>query len=202
MKIQELNTVFICPDHDAKYRERKEHMVRLLTDIGIKQFSHYKSSTEKYPKCLISAMINVLNMNMNDEPILMLEDDVEFTGIKNIDIPSDCDALYLGISKSGGSKTINSHDGPSIFLPYNKTQVKVVNMLSHHAVLYVTKKYKKAVVEELEKYIDQVYHSDVVISRLHEKYNIYANRIPLFYQSRYYGNVIHVEDATKFAIKI
>lgn len=201
MKLQDINTVFICPDHNEKYRERKEHMVKLLTDIGVKNFSMYKSPTENYPKCLISGMIDVLKGHMDDEPLLMLEDDVEFTGSDTFDIPLDCDALYIGISKSGGSKTINLHDGDSIFAHYNDTQVKILNMLSHHAVLYMTKKYKQAVVDELEKYLNrESYYNDVIISRIQPNYNIYANKIPSFYQSRHYGNVIHVENCTKFVI--
>ena len=65
MKIQDLKVVYICPDHNEKYRARKEHMDALLTRIGIRQFEHFKSSTGAYPDCLSQATIDILKANMD-----------------------------------------------------------------------------------------------------------------------------------------
>ena len=80
MKIQDIKTYFICPAHNEKYKERAQHMKSLLTSLGFKNWIHWTSGTENYPSCLTQAMLSILQENMNNEPILILEDDVEFTG--------------------------------------------------------------------------------------------------------------------------
>lgn len=197
--ISSIKTVFICPDHNEKYKQRKEHMVDLLTNkIGIKNFSHYKSNTNNYPACLGEATIDILEQNMNDEPLLLLEDDVEWTGLRVFEKPVNCDAIYLGISECAGSFTENRDDGLSIFELYSKSQLRVLNMLATHSIIYISKKYKEAVVNQLKKNID--WHTDVKISRIQSGFFVLAQRIPFFYQSAKFGNVQHVENVTKFTL--
>ena len=184
MKLQDINTVFICPDHNEKYQKRKEHMIQLMEEIGIKKYYHYKSSHEGNPiVCLTKSNIDVLKQHLDDEPLLLLEDDINFTGIDSFDIPPYCDAIYVGISMQGGSIIYNCNDGRSTFEPFNENQVKITNMLSTHAILYVSKRYKQAVIKELEKCGDYPFYNDVIMSRMQSKYNIYANKKPSFYQS-------------------
>ena len=198
--ISNIKTVFICPDHNEKYNQRKEHMINLLTKIGIKNFSHYKSNTNMYPRCLTEANIDILEQNMNDEPILILEDDVEWTGISVFE-PLNCDAIYLGLSRCGGSRTSNTDLGvdSSVFqLIESNSQLRVINMLATHSIIYISRRYKQVIVETLKKNLDC--HMDVVISRIQSDFMILANKIPLFYQSSGFGNVQHVENMTKFTL--
>ena len=198
--ISNIKTVFICPDHNEKYNQRKEHMINLLTKIGIKNFSHYKSNTNIYPRCLIEANIDILEQNMNDEPILILEDDVEWTGISVFE-PLNCDAIYLGLSRCGGSRTSNTDLGvdSSVFqLIESNSQLRVINMLSAHAIIYISRKYKQDIVEQLKNNLDV--YNDIIISRIQSNFMILANKIPLFYQSSGFGNVQHVENMTKFTL--
>ena len=191
-----VKTVFICPDHNEKYEKRKNHVNELLTRIGIKNFTHFKSGTESYPSCLSLATVEILKCHMDDNPILILEDDVEWTGIYNFNISSKCDAIYLGLSKSAGHATENIHEGSFQFLDLNTPQVKVINMLGGHAVVYITQKYKQAVVDILLS--NNLYYNDVLMSTIQKKYNVIANKIPLFFQSQIYdGN----EEKTKFFLK-
>ena len=97
-------------------------------------------------------MIAILEANLNDEPILILEDDVEFTGQDEVDL-SNADAVYLGVSKDGASMTQNTHDGPCMYEPIitSPERVRVTNMLSLHAKVYISKVYKIAVIEALKK---------------------------------------------------
>lgn len=60
MRIQEFKAIFICPAHNEKYMARKEHMESLLRSNGFTKIEHYKSGTENYPKCLLSAYIDIL----------------------------------------------------------------------------------------------------------------------------------------------
>lgn len=203
MRLVDIPIIFICPDHNEKYHARKEHMVKLLNSIGFKNIIHHKSGNESYPKCLVKANIDILTQNLNDEPIILIEDDVEtFLYIDSnfeLDIPEDTDAFYLGFSKSGGHKTLNSHDGWSQIEKISDKHIRILNMLTTHAILYKSKSYKQRVIKELEKVIENPsYYNDVVIARLHPEYKIYGYHYPLFYQSIKWGNVEHTENFTKF----
>ena len=93
MKIQQLKTYFICPSHNEKYKERQHHMDSLLKKIGFQTFIHHQSGTENYPRCLSEAIIQILKANLNNEPVLILEDDVEFTGKDDVYFDSETDAV-------------------------------------------------------------------------------------------------------------
>jgi hypothetical protein len=199
MNIVDFKTIYICPDHNDKYHTRKIHMDNMLNTIGFKNFIHYKSSTENYPTCLNRATIDILENNL-DTPVLILEDDIEWTGINDIIFEPTVDAIYLGLSKSGGHPTDNIHLGDSVFETWSDTQVKVINMLSGHAILYISRAYKKAVIELLKNNI--VYYNDVLLSRLQPKFTVLANKKPIFYQSSKFNIGTHEENWTKFEINI
>jgi hypothetical protein len=203
MKVVNIPVIFICPSHNEKYLAREKHMYELLHTIGFKSITHYKSGTEEYPTCLVNATIDILNKYMDDEPVIILEDDIEIYKDLNsettIDLPEDSDAFYLGFSKSGGSKTHNSDEGPSDIKKISDTYIQIFNMLGAHAILYKSKKYKERIIKELT-IIKKIkgYYNDVVMSRLHPDYNIYGFHYPLFYQSIKWGNVQHTENFTRF----
>jgi hypothetical protein len=182
MRLQDLKVVYICPDHNDKYRARKTHMESLLTQIGFTNIEHFKSSTEDYPDCLSKANIEILTKYMN-EPVLILEDDVDFTGVNEFNLPEDADAIYFGLSIAAGHATQNHADGSSRYTPYSESQVRIQNMLATHAILYNSPAYKKAVIQIISEHRGQRYHMDVLISRLHPKFFVLANKQPSFYQS-------------------
>jgi hypothetical protein len=203
MKLIDIPVVFICPDHNEKYHSRKVHTVELLNKIGFKTIIHHKSGNESYPKCLVKANIDVLTQYLNDSPVIIIEDDVElFLDLNSeteFDMPEDTDAFYLGFSKSGGHKTLNSHDGWSQVQMISNKHIRILNMLTTHAILYKSKSYKQRVIQELGKVLENPsYYNDVVLARLHPLYKIYGYYYPLFYQSVKWGNVQHTEDYTKF----
>lgn len=199
MKITEFKTFYICPDHNDKYRARKVHIDKLLTQIEIKDFTHYKSSSNAYPDCLSEATIDILQNNL-DTPILILEDDIEWTGIEEIDYDQSCDAIYLGLSKSGGHPTENIHLGCSQFENWSSTQVRVKNMLTTHAILYNSRKYKEDVITILKNNLGNNYYNDVLISRIQNNFTILANKNPIFFQSSKFNNTTHEEEWTRFNI--
>ena len=202
MKLVDIPVIFICPDHNEKYHARKEHMVELLTKIGFKSITHHKSGNQSYPTCLLEAFIDILKMYLDDTPIIVIEDDVEpFLDLKSeteFFMPEDTDAFYMGFSHSGGSKTLNSHEGSSKIKKIDQTHIRILNMLTAHAILYKSRRYKQRVINELTNLLDKpFYHSDVIIARLQPEYNVYGYHYPLFYQSAKWGNVQYTEDATK-----
>lgn len=199
MKLQDLCIVFICPDHNEKYHERKLHMETLLKNLGCKYVTHYKSGTENYPACLTSATIDILESHM-DIPVLILEDDVEFTGVDTFELDTDVDAIYLGLSVYGGHPIENSRYGTACFTTYSDRQIRVLNMLSSHAIMYISPRYKRAVIDLLSPYKDISYYNDVLLSRIQENYHILANKKPSFYQSARFNVGFNEENATKIEL--
>lgn len=75
-------------------------------------------------------------------------------------------------------------------------------MLATHAILYNSRKYKEDVINMLKSNLGNKIHTDVLISRIQSNYLILAQKSPIFYQSAHLGNLIHVENWTKFEIKV
>ena len=199
MRIQDFKVVYICPDHNEKYHARKLHMDSMLDTLGFKDVVHYKSGTDGWPKCLNDATVNILTTYMN-EPILLIEDDVEFTGVSEFEFVHGADAIYFGLSRSAAHPTINVNAGESIFKPYSTTQVRVINMLSAHAILYITPRYKQAVCDTIR--VNPVTcFNDIAMTRLQPKYRILANKMPSFYQSAKFNAPGYNEAYTRFALQ-
>lgn len=199
IQFSEITAVFICPAHNEKYLARKAHMEALCAELGFKEVIHWKSGTEAYPDCLNKATIDILEYFAN-RPVLLLEDDVDVQGLREFDIPEDADAVYLGLSKCAGSKTINQWQGESQFAPYSDSQVRVLNMLSGHAIYYHSAGYKRVVAEYLRSYTGTKYYNDVPISRLQPCFRVYANKKPLFYQANRFNAPHDLEAVTRFEI--
>jgi hypothetical protein len=201
MKLLDIPVVFICPDHNEKYRTRRDHMFSLLKNTGFRNVTHFKSGTEAYPACLVNATIDILKSHLDDNPVLILEDDIEL--FKQFDMetefkhPPDCDAFYLGFSMDGGSRTINLHDGPSIVQKVSDTHIRILNMLGGHAIVYISKTYKQQLISSLLSHTG--YYNDVVMSRIQPDFKVYGYHYPLFYQSAIFGGA---ESRTKFEFTI
>ena len=205
MLLLDIPVIFICPDHNEKYRERKEYMFTLLLNMGFKDVTMFKSGNESYPLCLVQATHDILETKLDDKPFLLFEDDIELSEWvtdMNIEIPEDTDAFYLGLSKYATSYTENCSIGyNSVSIEsISEKHVRILNMLSTHAILYISKRYKEAVMNAMKNIIDtnSGYVNDVLIARLHKDYKIYAYKYPFFFQSDKLGNPWHVKDATNF----
>jgi hypothetical protein len=196
MRIQDFKVVYICPDHNEKYHARKVHMDTMLAAVGFKDIVHFKSGTERYPRCLADANIEILSRYPN-EPILILEDDVEFTGVSDFDFVYGADAIYFGLSTCGSHATLNYNDKDAVFTPYSANQVRVQNMLGCHAILYISPQYKLAVINKLKEYTG---HIDIAVTRIQPNFRILANRRPSFFQSAKFNAPDHLDSYTNFII--
>ena len=183
--LRSISTVVISPDV-GKYVARKINTMALLTKLGFTNVSHYKSRAtmpgEMYTKCLVDANIAILSRGEN--PVLIIEDDIhtDVNTLVNFKIPDDADALYFGISSCAGDSTLNMFNGQSIVEFYDKTWSRVINMLGTHAILYLSKRYKEAVVNKFLA-LGNYDHADVCISRIQKNFNVYCLNNPLFYQA-------------------
>jgi hypothetical protein len=204
MLLIDIPVVFICPDHTEKYIARNAHMKSLLTRIGFKTIIHHKSGNEQYPLCLAKATLDILSEYLDDSPVLVIEDDVDL--YEDIDssfelsYPDDTDAFYLGFSKWGSHPTENRHDELAKFQVINEKYIRILNMLSTHAIVYISKVFKEHVIAEMKNIVDNSYttHTDVAISRLHSSHTIYGYKYGLFFQSKIFGNPIETEISTKY----
>ena len=190
MKLCDIKVIFICPNHNDKYKARKNFTETLLQKIGFTSIIHYTSGHDTYPRSLISATINILKAYL-DEPILLLEDDCGFTGIDDFEFIPEADAIYFGLSRSAGHPTQNIDLGESKFISYSPNYVRVINMLSGHAILYISRGYKEAVIKILTD--NMSFYNDVLMSRLQSSYLILALKKPIFFQAAIFNNTSHEE---------
>jgi hypothetical protein len=133
-------------------------------------------------------------------PCLVLEDDAHPTSWYKNDfiIPDDSDAFYLGscvnfLCKDWEEKSI-LHD---VLWNYD-IQVedisdylyKVKNMLTAHAIVFVSDKYKEICYNSLKYNINNNMHSDVIFAHLMNQYNVYLNKKPAFFQNCHDENIV------------
>jgi hypothetical protein len=121
-------------------------------------------------------------------PLLILEDDIASTAdyVDTISIPNDTDAIYLGTSSSGTLECYDHvHCSNSVVAEtVCDGIVRVWNMLSSHAIVHLTKSWREGVIEELTKaIIDDNIPMDVGLVKVQARFNVYALRRPVFYQS-------------------
>jgi hypothetical protein len=202
MKLTDIPVIFICPDHNEKYAQRKEHMFTLLHKLGFKDVSMFKSGKGEFPMCVAKDTYDILSSRMDDHPFILLEDDVEATEWSNLDmdinIPENTDAFYLGFSRLGASYIYNTNNGyDTVEIKHiDDTYIKIINMLGTHAIMYVSEKFKNKVRNLMKSSMTDGIISDINIARNQKDYNIIAYKYPFFYQSEHLGNNYWAKNVT------
>lgn len=122
-------------------------------------------------------------------PVLILEDDARLNpkaaARRTVyTIPDDTDALYLGTSlygRVGKGETILKG---ALSFSHSNMYLRIFNMLSLHAVLYISDKYKKHVINLLNDFIkNPIGGMDDRIAETMWRYNVLALRTPIFFQN-------------------
>lgn len=190
MQIDLQNTKIVCISL-KKSIERRNNFKELAERLNFKNWCFYDGveTGDHIEGCALS-QINVLNDNLNNDPILILEDDVcDSQYYKNIvDVPADCDAIYFGYSNWAADPIrakMSMLDSPASATKKNNFY-QIKNVTSAHAILYISKKYKEACAIEAKKYLYELSgnrHCDVVYAKLQNKFNVYATPQPYFYQN-------------------
>jgi hypothetical protein len=72
-------------------------------------------------------------------------------------------------------------------------------MLGTHAILYITPRYKQAVIDKLKVAMG---HTDIAITRIQPKFRILANKYPSFFQSANFNAPGHDNSITYFHLTI
>ena len=170
--------------------EKNENMQRILTECGFENIQRIEGIDRSDNPIAGCGLAHLKALDELEPPFILLEDDCQVKNFRPvIDIPDDADAVYLGISSWG---RMNSHSGPNV--QYEKIDgdlYRVYNMLSGHAILYLTKEY----VDICQRvcyhygYVTEEYH-DIGFAEIQRFYNVYTFNEPMFYQmSGYHGTV-------------
>jgi hypothetical protein len=132
--------------------------------------------------------LRALRMSTRGRPLVILEDDVEVSEFFSpvIDLPADADAVYLGASVYGAIDIVD-YVGFTQMLAADFVDddlLRVYNLLSTHAILYLTDRFKQAAVESiLSSLVDHDWEHDKGMAKLQETFTVYALRRPMFFQA-------------------
>ena len=120
------------------------------------------------------AHLAILKQSDVSVPFLVLEDDCEFTDKFHYgyELPEESDAVYLGVSGFGIRPPGSIGTGTGIwkgvrFTRFGANYLRVFNMLSGHARLYLTETYREAVKDKATFYCEQGRRMDGVQASLH-----------------------------------
>jgi hypothetical protein len=199
----DLRTIEIVYLHGPHRPERKEHMEKMLKEAGLQGECHV-GYCDKGRHSGVLGLIELFKKRLEGEfrPFICLEDDCNTTPWFRhvIDIPEDADGVYLGISKWSMhphfDQAIMAYQGGP--LDQCPEVVRLVNMLSNHAVLFLTRRWAESCLADYQK--TATWESpdyDILQSRNQFSFNIYALKRPVFYQCKEMGG--H-EEATLFIL--
>jgi hypothetical protein len=133
-------------------------------------------------------------------PVLVLEDDAIPTAHfrANVTVPSDADAVYLGLSSCSISP---DKDEFQLGACWKETPllavVRVLNMLSLHAILICSRRYAVFMAKATAYAAGKNIAWDIPVARRMHRFNVYAPRSPFFYQD---GRVGGNEAATRVSL--
>jgi hypothetical protein len=156
-------------NYGFKYSYRKSARVLPAPPGTIPSNAHYVGCAQSH--------IDILDDQKYETPLLILEDDAEFSDCFDpvIEIPDDSDGIYLGISTGN----INYQTKK-----YNENYLRIGGILATHAILYVTESFKKDMSDVAKHCIDNLRQPwDVGASQLQFYRRVYTPNKPYFYQS-------------------
>ena len=183
LDLRDIPVVYINMDKDVDKRKRIENHIDRLgfkTKIRVPGVVHQDGARAGCALAQHNALHEI------DPPFIILEDDATpFDYNPIISIPDDADALYLGISSWG---RMNSHSGPFVQWEYYFKEVdinllRVYNMLSTHAILYLNLEYISVCKKIAYHHHEINEHVDIGFTDIQKYYNVYAFNQPLFYQT-------------------
>ena len=172
--LKTVNSYFISPC-EGKYKQRCEKTKTLMKDMIGNKFIKHEKSGNKYPDSLNDAHVNILRKNVDDVPVLILEDDVKWDGTMELEVPNDADAVYLGNSNRGNTLL----KWPSLS-KFDSKYYRVYSMRATHAIIYISSRYKIAAANSIE---NGGVVLDESLANIQKNYKIYTRDKPVFYQA-------------------
>ena len=177
MKLNEIKTYYINLDKDEEKRESMEKMLSSL-NFNYERFPAVQEEwgCEKSHYKLLSEGLHA--------PFIVLEDDCSLKNeVIDIGVPDDIDFMYLGVSGFG---YYNGNISAVLYKQITEEVSRVYNMLSTHAMLYLTDNYAD-MVKDVAHYCayKSNQHFDKSIAEMAKYYEVYALSNPMFYQDNY-----------------
>ena len=163
--------------------EKRKNTETMLKQMGFKFVERFSAIRHEAGRIIGCARSHYEILKSHKPPFIIIEDDCslnkEFD--KNIKIPDNADALYLGISHWG--RYLN-HSGPYVHITKVDDEiVRVHNMLATHAILYLSESYVdicKRISYNFGYEIEN--HLDIGFAEVHRFFNVYSFDEPLFGQ--------------------
>jgi hypothetical protein len=178
INIPQTKTIFISIND-----EKTEAMNKKLSEAGFSDFSRFDGfvADQKITGCATSHRDVLKPLRKHSSPFIILEDDAQIINmVTEIEIPDDADALYLGTSKVG---FYNGRDNPVISVEKIDDNIsRIYNMLSAHAILYITPEYTENYIRTTETCIDLNIPHDIGRAETMKYFNVYCLNSPMFSQ--------------------
>jgi hypothetical protein len=177
MKLNEIKTYYINLDKDEEKRESMENMLSTLK-FNYERFPAIEENwgCEKSHHKLLSEGLKA--------PFIVLEDDCALKNdVLELGVPNNIDFIYLGVSGFG---YCNGNISYVLYEQATEEVSRVYNMLSTHAMLYLSDDYAN-MVKNLAFYCGYKanQHFDKSIAEVEKYYEVYSLNNPMFYQDNY-----------------
>ena len=188
----DIRTIDIVYLHGPHRPERREHMEKILKEAGLGG-ECFIGVCDQGAKSGAMSWIKLLESRLAGDfrPFICLEDDCSATPWfrTGISVPDDADGVYLGISAYGLHPMTNLGYPQVQMAPVNSELVRIYNMLSTHAILFMTRAWAQNCLECVRQAPDSDLPGswDIPIARSMANYKVYALKKPLFYQDAKMG---------------
>ena len=193
LDIRNIRTRYINVKEDTK---RSEQMISLLEEHGFKDYERFDALTsppedilhlslDTEDKFYSTHMCGLSHRKLlqetivaDDNPILILEDDVNIENMKyEISIPKNSDCIYFGTSHGDYNYSA---------INIGNDWLKVDRIFTTHAILHLTPRYSAAArsITEFCVLTGMPFDSFGLAYQLQGHFNVYAPRLPFFYQAK------------------
>ena len=137
LDLREIPAIYMNLEQHVK---KNDNMQKILKECGFKNIIRVEGVPRPDNTVAGCSSAHLKGLSHIDPPFILFEDDCMIKDFKPvIEVPDDADAVYLGISSWG---RMNGHSGP--YVQYEQVDgdlYRIHNMLSGHAVLYLTDDY-------------------------------------------------------------
>ncbi len=199
INLSKIQTLVINLKRDA---EKREHVSNQLKNLNMNfKFVDGVACNPGIIGCGLSH-IKALKQIRTNLPAIIFEDDVKICSSfqKEIDVPDDVDAIYLGRSRFG---LVNLNDCKAMldttrFFMQNDDYFRIERMLSTHGVLYVSKKYVDLAIETIIEKLTENICFDIGMAAIQEKGVVLTPKKLFCYQSKLYRGQ---QEATDFTVE-
>lgn len=172
-----------------KDTDKDKYIRSLLEGLGFKNINRIEAVEDKKSGRRGLSKSQYKALTQINPPFIVLEDDCDTKSfVSEIEVPENSDAIYLGNSSWG---LLGSYTG--FLLRYKEVPgfnevYRVFNMLSSHAILYLTEEYVsmcKRTTDYCANVSKEPVPMDVPFAEIQKYFNIYTINKPLFIQKDY-----------------